>query len=63
MWVEKENVFPRKHLCLGSLSKELSPSNAQLCSQKQPGEEKKPTEVLMFRVGDGKGNRSGCQDF
>lgn len=49
MWVEKENVFPRKHLCLGSLSKELSPSNAQLCSQKQPGEEKKPTKVLMFK--------------
>lgn len=45
----KGDCFLRKHLCLGSLRKELSPSNAQLCSQKQQGEEKQLVEVLMFK--------------
>lgn len=45
----RKERFLRKHLCLGRLRKELSPSKAQMCSQKQQGEEKKLVEVLMFK--------------
>lgn len=46
---QKRRLFSKKAPVPCSLRKELSPSNAQLCSQKQQGEEKQLVEVWMFK--------------